>query len=100
MHYEVRIQGKPVDPYQFIKAGRYVFKEQKLAVADASDTRSSSMTSPNDTFAVLAPNLVVSGNLVSEGNIHIDGTVEGDVQTVHLTIGSSGVVKGRILVER
>ena len=25
------------------------------------------MTSPNDTFAVLAPNLVVSGNLVSEG---------------------------------
>ena len=35
VHYEVRIQGKPVDPYQFIKAGRYVFKEQKLAVADA-----------------------------------------------------------------
>lgn len=54
------------------------------------------MKSPNDTFAVLAPNLVVSGNLVSEGNIHIDGTVEGDVQTVHLTIGASGVVKGRV----
>ena len=54
------------------------------------------MKSPNETFAVLAPNLVVSGNLVSEGNIHIDGTVEGDVQTVHLTIGSSGVVKGRV----
>mgnify|MGYP001970367470 FL=1 len=61
-----------------------------------SDSRSSSMTSPKETFAVLAPNLVVSGNLVSEGNIHIDGTVEGDVQTVHLTIGSSGVVKGRV----
>lgn len=54
------------------------------------------MKSPNDTFAVLAPNLVVSGNLVSEGNIHVDGTVEGDVQTGHLTIGSSGVVKGRV----
>ena len=54
------------------------------------------MKSPNDTFAVLAPNLVVSGNLVSEGNIHIDGTVEGDVQTVHLTIGATGVVKGRV----
>ncbi|MEL0322275.1 MAG: polymer-forming cytoskeletal protein, partial [Gammaproteobacteria bacterium] len=51
---------------------------------------------PNETFAVLAPNLVVSGNLVSEGNIHIDGTVEGDVQTVHLTIGATGVVKGRV----
>ncbi len=61
-----------------------------------SDSRSSSMTSSKETFAVLAPNLVVSGNLVSEGNIHIDGTVEGDVQTVHLTIGSSGVVKGRV----
>jgi cytoskeletal protein CcmA (bactofilin family) len=54
------------------------------------------MKSPNETFAVLAPNLVVSGNLVSEGNIHVDGTVEGDVQTVHLTIGSSGVIKGRV----
>lgn len=54
------------------------------------------MKSPNDTFAVLAPNLVVSGNLVSEGNIHVDGTVEGDIQTGHLTIGSSGVVRGRI----
>ena len=56
------------------------------------------MKSPNETFAVLAPNLVVSGNLVSEGNIHVDGTVEGDVQTVHLTIGASGVVKGVCLV--
>lgn len=54
------------------------------------------MKSSNETFAVLAPNLVVSGNLVSEGNIHVDGTVEGDVQTVHLTIGASGVVKGRV----
>ena len=35
VHYEVRIKGKPVDPYQFIQAGRYVFKEQKLTVADA-----------------------------------------------------------------
>lgn len=54
------------------------------------------MKSQNETFAVLAPNLVVSGNLVSEGNIHIDGTVEGDVQTVNLTIGPTGVVKGRV----
>ena len=54
------------------------------------------MKSANETFAVLAPNLLVSGNLVSEGNIHVDGTVEGDVQTVNLTIGTTGVVKGRI----
>ncbi len=35
VHYEVRIQGKAVDPYQFIEAGRYVYKEQELTVADA-----------------------------------------------------------------
>jgi len=35
VHYEVRIKVKPVDPYQFIEAGRYVFKEQKLTIADA-----------------------------------------------------------------
>ena len=61
-----------------------------------SEQRSQSMKSANESFAVHAPNLVVSGNLVSEGNIHVDGTVEGDVQTVHLTIGGTGVVKGRI----
>lgn len=54
------------------------------------------MKSPNDTFAVIAPNLVVSGNLISEGNVHVDGAVEGDIQTVHLTIGSGGIVRGRI----
>ena len=35
VHYEVRIKGKAVDPYQFIEAGRYVYKEQELTVADA-----------------------------------------------------------------
>ena len=35
VHYEIRIKGKPVDPYKFIEAGRYVFKEQKLTVAGA-----------------------------------------------------------------
>ena len=35
VHYEVRIQGKAVDPYQFIEAGRYVYKEQEFTVADA-----------------------------------------------------------------
>jgi murein DD-endopeptidase MepM/ murein hydrolase activator NlpD len=28
LHYEVRIDDKPVDPMKFIKAGRYVFKEE------------------------------------------------------------------------
>ncbi len=36
VHYEVRVQNEPVDPYQFIEAGRYVFKKQELAVADAN----------------------------------------------------------------
>ena len=35
VHYEVHVQGKPVDPYQFIEAGRYVYKEQELTVANA-----------------------------------------------------------------
>ena len=37
VHYEIRIKGKPVDPYKFIEAGRYVFKEQKLTVAVAGE---------------------------------------------------------------
>ena len=26
VHYEVRIDGRPLDPMNFLKAGRYVFK--------------------------------------------------------------------------
>jgi murein DD-endopeptidase MepM/ murein hydrolase activator NlpD len=26
LHYEVRFDGRPMDPLKFIKAGRYVFK--------------------------------------------------------------------------
>jgi len=35
VHYEIRIHDKAVDPYEFIEAGRYVFKEEELAIADA-----------------------------------------------------------------
>lgn len=35
VHYEIRIHDKTVDPYEFIEAGRYVFKEQELTIADA-----------------------------------------------------------------
>jgi cytoskeletal protein CcmA (bactofilin family) len=74
-----------------------MFSKNKNQQSQSNDNlRSGSMKSPNETFAILAPNLVVSGNLVSEGNIHIDGTVEGDVQTVELTIGGTGIVKGRV----
>lgn len=33
VHYEIRIHDEAVDPYEFIEAGRYVFKEQELADA-------------------------------------------------------------------
>lgn len=54
------------------------------------------MKPQNEAFAVLPPNLVVVGNVISEGSMHIDGTVEGDIQAVALTIGSTGVIKGRV----
>ena len=95
VHYEVRIKGK-VDLSIYRSRTLCLQRTRTSQSQTRSDNRSQAMKSPNDTFAVLAPNLVVSGNLVSEGNIHVDGTVEGDVQTGHLTIGSSGVVKGRV----
>lgn len=35
VHYEIRIRDKAVNPYEFIEAGRYVFKEQDVTIADA-----------------------------------------------------------------
>ncbi|WP_259779591.1 bactofilin family protein [Aestuariispira ectoiniformans] len=48
---------------------------------------------------MLAPNLRVVGNLESEGDLQIDGTVDGDVRTVKLTVGKSAVVNGSIYGE-
>ena len=46
--------------------------------------------------SLIGQDVVLRGDLTTSGDIHLDGTIEGDLKTGHLTIGESGCVKGTI----
>jgi murein DD-endopeptidase MepM/ murein hydrolase activator NlpD len=54
VHYEVRVDGKPLDPAKFLEAGRYVFRQVAAEAApvaaqrDGGSSRSSSTGGPED----------------------------------------------------
>lgn len=58
------------------------------------------LTEKTTPLSVLSPNLRVIGNLESEGDLQIDGTVDGDIRTVKLTVGKSAVINGSIYGEK
>jgi len=56
----------------------------------------SALSSGPAPLSILSGNLRVTGSLVTEGDIQIDGTVDGDVTSGSVTVGSSGSVSGEI----
>ena len=51
------------------------------------------------TPSIISSDLLVQGTLVSQGDMQIDGTVEGDIRSVTLMIGTGATVKGEIVAE-
>lgn len=49
--------------------------------------------------SIISADLKVEGNLISNGDIQIDGTVEGDVTSVGLTVGDAATVRGALEAE-
>lgn len=49
--------------------------------------------------SILSADVVVVGNLTSGGDIQIDGTIEGDVRSVSLTIGDKATINGEIVAD-
>ena len=47
--------------------------------------------------SIISINLHVKGDLKSEGEIQVDGTVDGNVTALSLTIGENGSVNGEII---
>ncbi len=47
--------------------------------------------------SIVSINLHVKGDLKSEGEIQIDGTVDGNVTALNITIGENGSVNGEII---
>lgn len=59
---------------------------------------------PSQKAASVAPTIISSdlkiiGNMVSKGEIQIDGTLEGDIQCMRLSVGDGGHVQGNVTVE-
>jgi|SRR5690554_6204362 len=46
--------------------------------------------------SVLAPGAVLKGSIVAPGPLHVQGTVEGDVQAPHVSLGREGMLRGRL----
>ena len=55
---------------------------------------------PSGVPSIVSPELTVNGNLTSSGDIQVDGSVEGDVEASHLTIGENGAVYGKVSARR
>lgn len=49
--------------------------------------------------SIVSADLVVTGDILSEGEVQVEGTVNGDVKCVRLTIGPTGTVNGSIVAE-
>ncbi len=49
--------------------------------------------------SVIGIDLMIKGDVQSAGNLQVDGTVEGDVRGLHLTVGRDGRIDGSIRVE-
>ncbi len=47
--------------------------------------------------SILSRNLHITGNLVTEGDIQVDGTVDGDIKSVLITVGVEAVVNGAVV---
>lgn len=46
--------------------------------------------------SVLAPGAVLKGSIRAPGPLHLQGTVEGDVQAPHVSLGEEGTMRGRL----
>ena len=50
--------------------------------------------------SLLSSDLVINGNLESSGDMQVDGTIEGDIKSLKLTVSASAVVRGTIEAEQ
>lgn len=61
--------------------------------------RSTMKDSEAGSFSIIARDVRIAGNIAAGDDVQINGTVEGDVHCVNLTLGESGRVVGSITAE-
>ena len=68
---------------------------EMIAAAQPKQQPRSARSAPS----ILSADVVVVGNLTSGGDIQIDGTIEGDVRSVSLTVGDKATINGEIIAD-
>ncbi len=66
---------------------------------EASQQAAPAAPSKSAAPSLLSSDLLVNGNLESKGDMQVDGTVEGDIKSVKLTISATAVVRGSVEAE-
>lgn len=49
--------------------------------------------------SIISANLRIVGNLVSDGDVQVDGTIEGDVHSLSLTVSENASIHGEVEAE-
>ena len=81
--------SKPTPPSEPARTAKTSVETAEPPVMMTSDTVPS----------IISNDLKIVGNLESTGDIQIDGTIQGDIRSLTLTIGESAHVKGSVYAE-
>ena len=74
--------------------------EPARTAKDSVETAEPPVMVTSDTVpSIISTDLKIVGNLESTGDIQIDGTIQGDIRSLTLTIGESAHVKGSVYSE-
>jgi murein DD-endopeptidase MepM/ murein hydrolase activator NlpD len=95
LHFEVRINDRPVNPRPFLEARNHV--PQKSQRSSATATRPT--TEPMNGFSMLGAHLTIKGDITATADLHIDGRVEGDIACAGLVQGEASEIVGAITAE-
>jgi len=69
-----------------------MFSKAKTDQAALVDKKIKSSIPPS----IIARDMLIKGDLYSEGDIQLDGQVDGDIRSRHITVGKSAVINGSI----
>lgn len=73
-----------------------MFTRSRPKSAAMAETTSQVRREGNGAPSIISAGVAIKGDLTSPGDIQLDGTLEGDIRCVALTVGESGRVKGTV----
>ncbi len=72
LHFEVRINGRAVNPRPFLESAPHVLEEARAESIAATDDRGQWLV--GSTFSVIGPDVTIKGDISASADLHVDGT--------------------------